>query len=180
MAGSTIREQRLIKCHHCGNDNLLSGFTLQKFTTVMNIGGPGQPSPSVGEIWALYFCMACHNYFPFPKNYTGQPQLQAMYKNILGWCVAQAKLYEDGRKARESLKSVIEAAHNLQGLPGSVNLNETIEQAVKTLADRIDDLERKEKTKKGGRPPHCKTRNCKAKAEVEGLCKAHFLEVNNE
>ena len=175
-----IREQRLIKCHHCQNDNLVGGFTLQKFTTVMNIGGPGQPAPPVGEIWALYFCMACHNYFPFPKSYAGQPNLQTMYKQILGWCEAQAGLKEDERKARETAKSIIESVQNLQGLPGSVDLNETIEQAVGTLADRIDDLERKVSTKKGGRPSHCKVKTCKIKAEIEGYCKSHFLEVNNE
>jgi len=173
-----IRTQRTIKCHNCGNDNLIHGLTLAKATMVMMIGGPGQLPSFIDEKWAIYLCIACDSFFPYPKSYSVQPKLQIMYKQILNWCEAQSELRKQRNAHLEKLVSIIESNKDLLGLPGQ--REETREAQLSPLVDRIDSLERELRSKKGGRPKHCSTRGCKTKAEIDNLCRAHFLEKNNE
>lgn len=173
-----IREQRVVKCQDCGNDNLLHGLTLAKASMVGMIGGPKQLPNFIGEGWAVYYCLACESFFPYPKAYPLQPQFQAMYKNILEWCQVQAQLRKQRKEKAERLVSIIESNKDLLGLPGQREDN--LEQALKPMQDKIDSLEREIRAKKGGRPKHCKVKDCKVKAEFEGYCKAHFLEKNHE
>jgi hypothetical protein len=144
----------------------------------MMVGGPGAPPQFVGEKWAVYMCIACESFFPYPKYYAAQPELQAMYKQILTWCEAQAELRKQRLAHLERLTSVIESNKDLLGLPGQ--REENLEQSLKPIVDRMESLEREVRVKKGGRPKHCKIKNCKTKAEIDGVCRAHFLEKNNE
>ena len=178
VQGPSVREQRTVNCHNCGNNNLIHGLTLAKATTVMMVGGPGSLPQFVGEKWACYLCIACESFFPYPKYYAAQPQLQAMYKQILIWCEAQAELRKQRNAYLEKLVSIIDSNKDLLGLPGQ--REENLEQSLKPMQDQIDSLQREIRAKKGGRPKHCKEKNCKVKAEFEGYCRAHFLEKNNE
>lgn len=171
------RVQRTIKCHACGNDNLIHGLTLSKASTVMMIGGPGQLPQMIDSQWAVYLCIACDNFFPYPKPYATERKLQGMYKQILDWCVAQAELRKTRNQHLEKLVSIIESNKDLLGLPGQREDN--LEKALAPLTDRLNELEGKFKAKKGGRPKHCKEPLCKIKAQYDGYCKAHFMEKNN-
>jgi len=173
-----IRVQRTVKCHNCGNDNLKRGGSLAKMTQVMMIGGPGQPAPVLGEEWAVYECLACEAVFPYPKSYSGQPQLQAMYQVIFNWCEAQCKLREQRSIHLEKLVSIIESNRDLLGLPGQ--RDDDLSETLAPIVDRIDHLETALKTKKGGRPKHCKVKECKTNAGPTGYCEGHAMEVNNE
>jgi len=174
----SIREQRTVKCHNCGNDNLIHGLTLAKATTVMMVGGPGSQPQYIGEKWACYLCIACECFFPYPKTYPAQPKLQAMQKQIMGWCEAQAELRKQRNAHLEKLVSIIESNKDLLDLPGQREDN--LEKSLSPMQDQIDSLQREIRAKKGGRPKHCKTKGCKVKAEFEDYCRAHFLEKNNE
>ena len=173
-----IREQRTVNCHNCGQNNLLHGLTLAKASTIGMIGGPGQLPQFIGERWAVYYCISCESFFPYPKTYAVQAQIQGMYKQIMAWCESQCDLRKQRNAHLEKLVSIIESNKDLLGLPGQREDN--LEKSLKPMADRIDSLEREVRAKKGGRPKHCKERECKAKAEIDGLCRAHFKEQNNE
>lgn len=173
-----LRVKRTVKCHNCQNDNLLHGLSLAKATQVMMIGGPSQLPNFVGERWAVYYCIACQSFFPYPKSYSANPQLQSMYKKILSWCIAQAEIKKQQNKHLETMISIIESNKDLLGLPGKREDN--LEKALGPIMDRIDDLESSLRAKKGGRPKHCKIKDCKEKSQLEGYCKAHFMEKNNE
>ena len=173
-----LRHKRTVKCHNCGNDNLIHGLTLAKASMMMLIGGPSSLPQFVGEQWAVYLCISCDSFFPYPKAYNVQPTLQAMHKQIMSWCVGQAELRKQRKEQAEKLVSIIESNSDLLGLPGQREDN--IEAALRPLRDELDDLKREIRSKKGGRPKHCKAKNCKTKADVDGYCKAHFLEKNNE
>lgn len=139
------------------------------------VGGPSQPPQMIGEKWAVYYCIACQNYFPYPKSYTGHPSIQGMYQNILSWCEARAQEKKQQQEHAEKLVSIIDSNRDLLGLP--TDREDSIEEMMKPLVDRIDDLERQLRAKKGGRPKHCKVKDCKVKAEYDGYCKAHFKEL---
>jgi len=168
-----IREQRTLNCHNCGNNNLLHNLTLAKASTVGMIGGPGSLPQFIGERWAVYYCIACESFFPYPKVYIGQPKLQSMYQTILSWCDAQCQLRKQQDEHLKRLVSIIESNKDLLGLPGQ--REDSLESSLKPIADRLDSLEREVRSKKGGRPRHCKESDCKEKATVDGLCKTHFL-----
>lgn len=173
-----IREQRTLNCHNCSNNNLLHNLTLAKASLIGMVGGPASPPQFIGERWAVYYCIACESFFPYPKAYATQTTLKAMHKTIMNWCIAQCELRKERNVHLEKLVSIIESNRDLLGLPGQREDN--IETALGPIADRIDSLEREIRAKKGGRPKHCTVRDCKTRGEIDGLCRAHFLEKSNE
>jgi hypothetical protein len=173
-----LREQRTLNCYNCSNNNLLHNLTLAKASKIGMVGGPGSLPQFIGERWAVYYCIACESFFPYPKTYAAQPQIRDMYQQILNWCISQCELRKQRNAHLERLVSIIESNQDLLGLPGQREDN--LEKSLKPITDRMDSLEREIRVKKGGRPKHCKEQGCKTKAEIDDLCRAHFLEKNNE
>lgn len=172
------RIQKSIICHNCKNDNLIHGLTLAKADSQSLFGGPGQLPNLINEKWAIYLCINCGAFYPYPKKYPGQPHLKVLYQQIFDWCDQKAKQLKLEIEAREKLLSVIEANRDLIGLPGGVTKAEEVDRTLQPLQDQIDEIRREVFRKRGGRPRHCSSKNCKNKAEIDGLCREHFKDRN--
>ena len=117
-------------------------------------------------------CPSCGSFYPYPKQYPGNPSLQKTYQAVLDWCHEKATARESIDNAVSKLNSIIEANRDLVGLPG-LEKDDIISGTVAPIWDAIHSLENELEKRKGGRPrKFC--RKCQNKV-VKGMefCESH-------